>query len=916
MSQFNKISKKIINSFTAISLINIAGVAVSFQGLSLIMPETAYAASSIASTFETAPQKIYKSRFNESENNINRILDWRNNSIQLSFDIPENQWVDHIELMLAADPSGSVSRQTPLHIKLNNGKIIPIETKGRAFDARIKLNTQYIRSEGNKITITFPKPSTATCMSKGHGAWDVDLKNSFLIVKSRKRKRDNHLRQIQQSLASTSFAPKSVSLLARGQDSLKLQALAAQGVALSSKNIPNFKLSKGRSDMEIIMARRNQLKGWATDPDIFEDNGPKLYVHEGQSLRIVITGDTEQEVMKMTQAFAKYKLPRVRRSKVSLGELILHDDYASDKKIATRQTELSNLGITAFDQGWAPHAQTIKFDLQDPSASTAKVKVDLSQSKFIANDSHLALSLNGHALGRTRLDKRRKSVVFDIPTDHLQGVDNQLTFTPKLKASAEVMPCQHNTLSPGLVIRSNSTLDITTTTPSPVTELSRLAATGGPFAAQEGLNTNVVLTGGSSTDLAASLKVLGQFAKASGTSWTQAQYMRLSQTTPTTSGKNVMLIGPNTYRVKAFLSGAPKSLLSALKGQAIDGYKTRSAHYDGGQVKKYASRLNQDRGHGYAARTTRNTRMRSSGLAAIYPSTANPGKLIGIITATPDRPFAQTSSQLIKSSHWNRLSGSVSRWNNNTVLMAQTARPVPGFVVPRGIKPVQQDFEFNLDGLSAVWAVAARGFNDIETNLATKWAEMRAPILEPAILEQTPIRTKAYKSIETSKRPTVTSAPEKSSVYGSSSPTFSRIFSDKAAPKRVETAQHTPAITSPKTIVLRGAVHPYNPSGSQQINWAHLKPKLLNPMNWGTISWADLALDDNIRAVNQRALKLRRHLKAKFENSQILHKPLTKPLVWMDQNISQPGLLLILALMCVFILMGLASPIARTGNHH
>ena len=53
---------------------------------------------------------------------------------------------------------------------------------------------------------------------------------------------------------------------------------------------------------------------------------------------------------------------------------------------------------------------------------------------------------------------------------------------------------------------------------------------------------------------------------------------------------------------------------------------------------------------------------------------------MGIITNTPGRSFSNVAGQLIKPKAWHNLEGSVARWDNSKVLMAQTAMAVPGFV--------------------------------------------------------------------------------------------------------------------------------------------------------------------------------------------------------------------------------------------
>jgi len=56
------------------------------------------------------------------------------------------------------------------------------------------------------------------------------------------------------------------------------------------------------------------------------------------------------------------------------------------------------------------------------------------------------------------------------------------------------------------------------------------------------------------------------------------------------------------------------------------------------------------------------------------------GNVLGVITNTPGRSFSSVAGQLIQPKAWNKLEGSVARWDNSKVLMAQTAMSVPGFI--------------------------------------------------------------------------------------------------------------------------------------------------------------------------------------------------------------------------------------------
>jgi len=83
----------------------------------LAMPVTANAAVS-------TPQGrsvVYKTSLSTVEGLEARVLDWRNPSLEFTFDASDTDWTDGLELLLSADPLGKVSPHTPLMVQFNNG---------------------------------------------------------------------------------------------------------------------------------------------------------------------------------------------------------------------------------------------------------------------------------------------------------------------------------------------------------------------------------------------------------------------------------------------------------------------------------------------------------------------------------------------------------------------------------------------------------------------------------------------------------------------------------------------------------------------------------------------------------------------------------------------------------------------------
>jgi len=94
---------------------------------------------------------VYKTSLSAVEGLDARVLDWRNPSLEFTFDASDTDWTDGLELLLSADPLGTVSRRTPLIVQFNNGKPVPVITRSKGFDARIKLDAARIRPRNNKI---------------------------------------------------------------------------------------------------------------------------------------------------------------------------------------------------------------------------------------------------------------------------------------------------------------------------------------------------------------------------------------------------------------------------------------------------------------------------------------------------------------------------------------------------------------------------------------------------------------------------------------------------------------------------------------------------------------------------------------------------------------------------------------------
>jgi len=59
---------------------------------------------------------VYKTSLSTVEGLDARVLDWRNPSLEFTFDASDTDWTDGLELLLSADPLGKVSRRTTLRL--------------------------------------------------------------------------------------------------------------------------------------------------------------------------------------------------------------------------------------------------------------------------------------------------------------------------------------------------------------------------------------------------------------------------------------------------------------------------------------------------------------------------------------------------------------------------------------------------------------------------------------------------------------------------------------------------------------------------------------------------------------------------------------------------------------------------------
>lgn len=617
------------------------------------------------------------------------VLDWRTPTYSLKFDVPDMDWTSSLQLTLSMDPVGTVSPDADIYVQFNQAAPVKVVTKGRGFDARLSLEAARVRPRGNILRVMYQAPAQAECLRPQDGAWALNLVASKLTRRHQAKSRQLNVSDIEAALSNPLNAPEEVSLVATGPSATQLQSLLAQAVGQRMEKTPDFTTRANASKVEIIAGRRDQISQFVKNEDVMMAEGPRLVLDEGRPLRVILTGDTDEQVLGLVQAFANYRLPDTRRTMVSTGELRMQRLLSEDMRLTSGRTTLAGLGSNAFAPGWNPGDLTLHFDVDDPLASQGDVLLRLAAPEAaLGKKNTLTLSLNDQPLGQTQLDKTRKSVAFPVPQGTLQGQDNVLKMSAYLD-SETVNGCKAQSYAPNsLYFEKGSRITLNQEGETPLSDLSRLTASGAPFSDAEGENTLLVLPKNTS-DYQAALRLLAKLAKTSGGGWSDALFTRDGENVETlTKDRNLLLILPANEIPDTAKSNAPKSFLSALRGTAQDGDNLLTAETD-----RYASAETLSIERDFAARTAQRNHISRGGVAALYASPYQSNKMMGVITHAPGESFSQALEALSKPGHWNALEGQVARWDNDSVLMTELSSKLPGF---ERIKPTSLASGFKL----------------------------------------------------------------------------------------------------------------------------------------------------------------------------------------------------------------------------
>ena len=469
-------------------------------------------------------------------------LDWRTPRHRLQFDLPPSDWVEAMTLRLSADPLGGAGGGNggDVLVQLNGGEPTRLKLSQRGFTAQLDLAPSDLRGGRNTLTLALAD-NERSCLTAADGGWDIDLYRSRLDTTLRAKGRSVFLSEVDALLKRPTPEPLRVRIRSLTPDADTSDALIAQGVALRASQVPDFMLS-GNSDLEILTGTRAALAGLVRDSAIMDSAGGRIAVDTGRPLRLVVTGDTEAEVKRGLQAFATHGLPNSRHRITTPEGLTLNPRLGGTAVLAGRKTELAELGGLDFSDNWGAGPDEVVFDVADPTAASARVKLDIARAAFLSPDSTVSVELNGRSLATTRLDTDRVKLDMTVPQGWLQGRGNTLRVTPDLLPSPDLDAeladgCAPHVNAPGLRVAGNSSISLRTPAPSASTDLARLSAGGGVLTADRGADTHVVLprVRGERED---ALRILGQLATAGGASLTSATYGTTGE-----SERNLLALG-------------------------------------------------------------------------------------------------------------------------------------------------------------------------------------------------------------------------------------------------------------------------------------------------------------------------------------------------------------------------------------
>lgn len=610
-----------------------------------------------------------------TSSSIKPVLNRRNPSYTMKFDMPETDWASLLRLSLSADPVGNMPRDADIYVQLNQASPIKVATRGRGFDASLSLETAGIRPRDNVLNIFYKVLNEANCLPGQDGGWALNLDASKLTLQSRAKSRPFIVSDIEAGLSNPLTTPKRVSLVSYGQDATQIQSLLSQAIGMRLDKAPEFTTASGAGEVEFIAGRRDEISHFVNNEAVMTSEGPRLALDEGRPMRVILTGDTDEQVLDLVKSFSQHYLPDTRRAMVSTGEIRMQAQLSADKILTNGRTKFADLGAAGFAPGGDHNQTNLRFDVADPVASKGDLLLKLEAPDVSVGEKNSAsLFLNGQSIGQTLLNATSKSVVFPIPPGILRGQDNVLQLKPDVDTQT-LAGCDAQSYRPNeIYIGNGSHVTLSQEGKTPISDLSLFTATGAPFSDADGKDTVLILPE-NDADYFAALGLLTKFAKSSGKSWTEAQYIRGNdQIEILAQDRNILFILPSQHIPASAKAAAPKSLMSALRGKPQNGVNLLSVRAD-----RYTSSSNQTVQQDFAMTTARRNRIDRGGVAALFASPYQANKIVGIISNVPGEQFGRAIKTVSEANHWNKIEGQVARWNKESVLMAELSSPLPNF---------------------------------------------------------------------------------------------------------------------------------------------------------------------------------------------------------------------------------------------
>lgn len=609
----------------------------------LFISQSAFAASA---TNKSGFRKIDTMRVNLDALSDNKAptLDWRNPAYDIIFELPVSDWVESVELFVRFHAEGRVNANVPIHIQFNDDQPIPVDARGNSFEAKINLDTYFVKADRNKISMRFAK--TNGCINSHDGAYSIDMKDSFLVVKTAIPSRTHSLRNAKKLLNSPLSKPKTVGLKAFGPNKLRYQALAAQAMALNLEDLPRFKLESS-GDVQVIIGTRRALGNMLKGTEFEHQTGPIIGILGNSPLRLVLTADTDAELESLVDAFASRGIPDVRRSYAKGGEFDWQPPNSVINAPATGKTPLFQLGTMNFDRSWGNESQDLYFDIDNPLEANGMLDLTFETSKYVDRASKVSISLNDENIGTVELNAMRKRSRLNIPTGLFVGTANKLTISPDLSPKSTADICASKHVKSGFSVAARSRLIVNNNPNGFSKDLTRLAASGYPFSENSGANNAVVFATSTQTDLAAALRAFAQLGKIYGSGWVNSEFYTMADR-PTSETANTLYIGPRINK------NAPRGLASVIEGRSNRPRIIQTAELTSPAVSLLSVRTNV-----------------TGGVIALYPGDGN--YLTGYITSARGHNFSRAVDQIVRTDHWNKLQGSIARWNKNHVQMVKTA---------------------------------------------------------------------------------------------------------------------------------------------------------------------------------------------------------------------------------------------------